>query len=524
MVVRLRLACVLLIVAAAAQAQVCDTGSPLLRGEREGGPEGSPDGSVILTTPYDRARRLIRAQDLQEIAILPPGWWTFARDGSATIHAAGEFRVLDYGGRELKHVSGVAPIDSEYALAFDSASPPGSGRWAHAQARTYRVADAVRGEPFGLPQLYRRTVVRGGRVAFFNSGVLGPSEPNFNVVDLRTGRELFRQRMEPDAKLVELSADGKRVLVSNNRYGDQGLVLLLDADSGKRLAEYRGAQTGRFTRDGTRILLSGSVAAGVAPRDNPAAVVRPPGFGNADPVHVFELANGLVGAWRYPEMIAFDRDWREVYRVPAGSSHLAYKTGDLPGPAEWQSGRYVAFSNTGSGDDVTFTIYDVNTGRRVCALKGDPARMKHPKLTALTDGFFAIESFADFPVGSRWALYRLEDPGSVQAAPARVIEEARDRSAALSEGERARAQNYFLQAFEFFKAGEFDAAVRRFAQGLEIDPANAVAHYYLAETYARLKNNTLARTHYQRTIDFAPDSKEAVLAQTRMRPGATTTP
>ncbi|MBI3013562.1 MAG: tetratricopeptide repeat protein [Candidatus Tectomicrobia bacterium] len=104
-------------------------------------------------------------------------------------------------------------------------------------------------------------------------------------------------------------------------------------------------------------------------------------------------------------------------------------------------------------------------------------------------------------------------------AKAQAAERAENvrRSQNLSASARDGATKLFNQAFELFKAGEFDAAVRGFTQGLEIDPANGVAHFYLAETYARQNKTALARTHYQRTVDFAPDSKEALLAQSRLK-------
>jgi tripartite-type tricarboxylate transporter receptor subunit TctC len=97
-----------------------------------------------------------------------------------------------------------------------------------------------------------------------------------------------------------------------------------------------------------------------------------------------------------------------------------------------------------------------------------------------------------------------------------VLASMRAKSAALSPADKAGAGELFKQAFELFQAGEFEAAALQFNKGLAIDPANGVAHFYLAETYERQQKTTQAREHYRRTIDFAPDSKEAAMAQTRI--------
>jgi formylglycine-generating enzyme required for sulfatase activity len=91
------------------------------------------------------------------------------------------------------------------------------------------------------------------------------------------------------------------------------------------------------------------------------------------------------------------------------------------------------------------------------------------------------------------------------------------KSAALKPAERDRAQAFFKQAFELFQGGAFEAARNRFRQGLEIDPGNALAHYYLAETLMRLKNAGEARRHYELTVALEPAIKEAALAEVALQ-------
>ncbi|MBI3128667.1 MAG: hypothetical protein HYZ11_13770, partial [Candidatus Tectomicrobia bacterium] len=81
---------------------------------------------------------------------------------------------------------------------------------------------------------------------------------------------------------------------------------------------------------------------------------------------------------------------------------------------------------------------------------------------------------------------------------------------------KARAEALFRQAFALFQEGEFEAAALGFTQGLEIDPADGIGHFYLAETLVRQDRAGDAVRHYERTLALAPESKEALLARTRL--------
>jgi Flp pilus assembly protein TadD len=109
----------------------------------------------------------------------------------------------------------------------------------------------------------------------------------------------------------------------------------------------------------------------------------------------------------------------------------------------------------------------------------------------------------------RVVLHEVLDPSVRQRQLAQLVQ----RSASLTAGARAKVNAALSAAFRQFQHGDFDAAVQGFTQSLDTDPANALGHFYLAETYVRKKNDLLARRHYQSIIDFAPGSKEATMAE-----------
>jgi len=89
-------------------------------------------------------------------------------------------------------------------------------------------------------------------------------------------------------------------------------------------------------------------------------------------------------------------------------------------------------------------------------------------------------------------------------------------SSKLTPEMKKKATEKLSQGFNLWKEGEFEAAVIRFNQALEIDPANGLGHYYLAETYARLNDVLNAMEHYRYTVLFSPDIKEAAIAEVKL--------
>jgi len=113
-------------------------------------------------------------------------------------------------------------------------------------------------------------------------------------------------------------------------------------------------------------------------------------------------------------------------------------------------------------------------------------------------------------------LYRSEVEETNLTKEQEEIENKKLVSQQLTPETKAKAKEKFTQAFNLFKEGEFEAAVIRFNQALEIDPANGLGHYYLAETYARLNDVPNSKIHYNYTVLFSPDIKEAAVAEVKL--------
>ncbi len=71
----------------------------------------------------------------------------------------------------------------------------------------------------------------------------------------------------------------------------------------------------------------------------------------------------------------------------------------------------------------------------------------------------------------------------------------------------------FRQALTLFRDELFAGAARVLEQEVARDPRNAQAHFYLAESYRRLRRLPEATTHYRRVIDLAPRAPEAERAR-----------
>lgn len=93
------------------------------------------------------------------------------------------------------------------------------------------------------------------------------------------------------------------------------------------------------------------------------------------------------------------------------------------------------------------------------------------------------------------------------------------KPAAKQNQKEESAKPIFKAAFDLYKEGQFEAAELQFKKGLEVDPKSAIAHYYLAETQARLNKMKEALKHYETVVKLAPDSKEAALATVALEKG-----
>lgn len=75
----------------------------------------------------------------------------------------------------------------------------------------------------------------------------------------------------------------------------------------------------------------------------------------------------------------------------------------------------------------------------------------------------------------------------------------------------------FSEAFERFRVGDFQAALSGFRDGLALEPANGLAHFYAGETQSRLQNHSEALQHYERAASLLAGAKEGELASERAR-------
>jgi len=96
------------------------------------------------------------------------------------------------------------------------------------------------------------------------------------------------------------------------------------------------------------------------------------------------------------------------------------------------------------------------------------------------------------------------------------IDAIKKTSANLTPEMKEKAKLLFSNATDFLRDKEYEAAVIRLKQLLDIDPASSAGHYYLAEAYFNLNDLKNAALHYHDAITFGPDSQEAVLAQVRL--------
>lgn len=85
---------------------------------------------------------------------------------------------------------------------------------------------------------------------------------------------------------------------------------------------------------------------------------------------------------------------------------------------------------------------------------------------------------------------------------------------ALAAGAAAEdAQALFAQGYELYKGGLYKGAIALFQQGLDGDPGNGLAHFYLAESHYKLGQLQPALEHYRQSIDLLPEGDD----QTRAR-------
>lgn len=87
-------------------------------------------------------------------------------------------------------------------------------------------------------------------------------------------------------------------------------------------------------------------------------------------------------------------------------------------------------------------------------------------------------------------------------------------------GQIARADEVsdaaFYDAFELLRAQQWDEAITKFEEGLERDPGNATARFYLGEAYYGAKQPDAARSNWQQALEADPNAEWASNASERL--------
>lgn len=78
------------------------------------------------------------------------------------------------------------------------------------------------------------------------------------------------------------------------------------------------------------------------------------------------------------------------------------------------------------------------------------------------------------------------------------------------------AQALFKSAYDALNNGDPSASAEQFARGLDIDPSDGLAHYYLGVAYERLGRADYAAIQYRRVADGWPNTDHGVRAASRM--------
>ena len=120
---------------------------------------------------------------------------------------------------------------------------------------------------------------------------------------------------------------------------------------------------------------------------------------------------------------------------------------------------------------------------------------------------------------------------AILAQETRFYAEAPLRARQVPETARARARAVFQSAFALWQAGNFPAARRGFEEGLESDPWNGAAHFYLQDIYrnhldlrglhipseAQYAKDLLVRRHLRLAAALLPpESREGIEARTML--------
>ena len=77
-------------------------------------------------------------------------------------------------------------------------------------------------------------------------------------------------------------------------------------------------------------------------------------------------------------------------------------------------------------------------------------------------------------------------------------------------------RDYFREGWESLRVGDSQQAADKFRRGLELDPTNALATFYLGEAYFAMNDARKARAAYAKALDLGLPADSVALAQRRL--------
>lgn len=108
--------------------------------------------------------------------------------------------------------------------------------------------------------------------------------------------------------------------------------------------------------------------------------------------------------------------------------------------------------------------------------------------------------------------------GLLAVCPMILSAAAAERSAPLllADVRQDTAKLFFANAFELYRAEDFRGAKEKFELGLDIDPTDPLAHYYLAETLFALGQQSEGWKHYEKAAKYGPNTREGEIAASKV--------
>ena len=125
--------------------------------------------------------------------------------------------------------------------------------------------------------------------------------------------------------------------------------------------------------------------------------------------------------------------------------------------------------------------------------------------------------FLSLQACAAWAHVSQEGPPPNAARSSDTYSDLTRQSAALPPEQKAKARELFSTGFTLWQSGDFAAATIAFQTGLDIDPANGVANYYLGDCFRRAKQRQEAMEFLTRASVLGAGSPESFKAAAALK-------